>query len=202
LACAYYHPPCIHDYLFQWKERSGNKRRIFLWVLFLHSHYNILIFFNSAPSDAPIEYNTVQFHANTGDDTTEFQGPSSPETDAAWEKLLNGNKYAICMILFKLIDFALVGPGMIWIDDETAGKLPHNTTRRINGEGYVGVVEMFHQLHCLVRYEFDLIIERVPVANPTMQDRIRVQFYNHTRNDELENPKILKAHTGKDADSP
>lgn len=123
------------------------------------------MFFNSAPSNAPIEYETVQFQANTGDDTTEFQGPSSPKTDAAWENLLDGKEYAIFKILFMLIEFALVGPGMIRIDDETARKLPHNTTRRINNEGYVGVLEMFHQLHCLVRHEFHLIIVRVPVTN-------------------------------------
>jgi hypothetical protein len=40
---------------------------------------------------------------------------------------------------------------MIGIDDETAGKLRMETAKRVNGSGYVGVVEMFHQLHCLVR---------------------------------------------------
>jgi hypothetical protein len=44
----------------------------------------------AAPSDAPIEYETIQFHSNTAVDTTPFQGPSTPESDAAWEQLLDG----------------------------------------------------------------------------------------------------------------
>ncbi|KAE9373355.1 hypothetical protein N431DRAFT_465651 [Stipitochalara longipes BDJ] len=109
-------------------------------------------------SDAPIEYQTIQFSNNTGSDTTPFQGPSNPETDAAWSKLLD------------------VGPGLIWIDDETAKRLPKSTARRFNGDGdYVGVVEMFHQLHCL--------------------NRIRLLFYNSSWNVEHESPAIFKAHT-------
>jgi hypothetical protein len=66
------------------------------------------------------------------------------------ENCLMVRKYANGKPLVIQIDSPLVGPGLIWIDDETAEKLPANTTKRINGEGYAGVVEMFHQLHCLV----------------------------------------------------
>lgn len=41
-------------------------------------------------SDAPIQYERVQFANNTEDDMTPYQGPSTPETDAAWDKLLDG----------------------------------------------------------------------------------------------------------------
>jgi hypothetical protein len=39
----------------------------------------------------------------------------------------------------------------MWIDEETALKLPTETAKRRNGTGYAVALEMFHQLHCLVR---------------------------------------------------
>lgn len=40
---------------------------------------------------------------------------------------------------------------MVWIDDGTASKLRQPTERvRDGGPGYIGNLEMFHQLHCLV----------------------------------------------------
>jgi hypothetical protein len=52
-----------------------------------------LTIFAAAPSDAPIEYQTIQFHNNLAGDITPFQGPSTPESDAAWEQLLDGKEY-------------------------------------------------------------------------------------------------------------
>ena len=93
------------------------------------------------------------------------------------------------------VDIATVGPGLIWIDDQVAKSLPKSTSRRINGNGYVGVVEMFHQLHCLVRY-FTFVFRRRRLTNIS-QNRIRMLFYNDTRNLENESVYIFKAHTGK-----
>lgn len=47
---------------------------------------------DQAPSDAPIEYETIQFQTLQSGNLTEFQGPSTPKSDAAWGNLLDGKK--------------------------------------------------------------------------------------------------------------
>jgi hypothetical protein len=50
-----------------------------------------------APSDVPIEYETVQFFAGVGNDISEYQGPSTPQTDAAWSNLLDGKSFNVSL---------------------------------------------------------------------------------------------------------
>jgi hypothetical protein len=56
------------------------------------------------------------------------------------------------------------GPGIVWIDEKAASKLSEPTervrdyNRNINPDlpGYIGNIEIFHQLHCLVSLLFYL----------------------------------------------
>ncbi|KAH9222238.1 hypothetical protein DL95DRAFT_402213 [Leptodontidium sp. 2 PMI_412] len=117
-----------------------------------------------APTDAPIEYETVKYFGEP--DGSIYFGPSNNETDAAWESLLTN------------------GPGLVWISEDAASKLSEPTervrdyNREINPDvpGYMGNIEVFHQLHCL--------------------NRIRKLFYNRTREDvHDEIPEMREPHT-------
>jgi hypothetical protein len=52
---------------------------------------------NIALSDVPIEYETVQFFTGVGNDISEYQGPSTPQTDAAWSNLLDGKSFNVSL---------------------------------------------------------------------------------------------------------
>ncbi|KAH7369675.1 hypothetical protein BKA65DRAFT_544407 [Rhexocercosporidium sp. MPI-PUGE-AT-0058] len=117
-----------------------------------------------APTDAPIEYETVKYFGEPGGSI--YFGPSNNETDAAWEGLLTN------------------GPGIVWISEDAASRLSEPTervrdyNREINPDvpGYMGNIEVFHQLHCL--------------------NRIRKLFYNQTREDvHDEIPEMREPHT-------
>jgi hypothetical protein len=39
----------------------------------------------------------VQFFAGVGNDISEYQGPSTPQTDAAWSNLLDGKSFNVSL---------------------------------------------------------------------------------------------------------
>ncbi|KAH7382980.1 hypothetical protein BKA64DRAFT_174163 [Cadophora sp. MPI-SDFR-AT-0126] len=117
-----------------------------------------------APTDAPIEYEMVTYFGEP--DGSIYFGPSNNQTDAAWDGLLTN------------------GPGIVWISPDAASKLSEPTERvrdyerKVNPDvpGYMGNIEVFHQLHCL--------------------NRIRKLFYNQSREDvHDEIPEMREPHT-------
>jgi hypothetical protein len=70
----------------------------------------------------------------------------------------------------------------MWIDEETALKLPTETAKRRNGTGYAVALEMFHQLHCLVR-KAPVLLQSHSRAVEYLQlflDRIEYAFFSTT----------------------
>ncbi|PVH87832.1 hypothetical protein DL98DRAFT_566246 [Cadophora sp. DSE1049] len=117
-----------------------------------------------APTDAPIEYETVTYFSEP--EGSKYFGQSNNQTDAAWDGLLtNGpessgyrtTQHRNCLSRRKRV---------------------RDYERKINPDvpGYMGNIEVFHQLHCL--------------------NRIRKLFYNQTRSDvHDEIPEMREPHT-------
>jgi hypothetical protein len=83
--------------------------------------------------DAPIVWERRTFNSSVdiaAGFVTDWFFPESPTTTADWESLLN--------------------VGEIHVTDEERDKMGLKTAHLYNEDGYAGVVEVFHQLHCLV----------------------------------------------------
>ncbi|EQL01883.1 hypothetical protein OCS_02407 [Ophiocordyceps sinensis CO18] len=86
------------------------------------------------PADVPVEMEMREFHTGiAADQRTAFWGPPNNQTIAAWASILD--------------------VGLIHLNDQQAGRLGSPTARQYNTPpgSYVGVLEVFHQLHCLSR---------------------------------------------------
>jgi len=79
---------------------------------------------------------------------TRWQG-KSPETDSAWQELYNSES------LISIYRVALTDPSdtILRIPKEQAALLPNRTVPIVDDpEGYyISQIDVFHQLHCLVR---------------------------------------------------
>ena len=105
-----------------------------------------------SPADVVTEWKAAVFHSSlTSPDRTPWQGPPTDEVDAKWAELWDGTE-RIHSRSFGSKANSDVGKGVIKVSGVDAERLP-NATLRIPGEedGYIVGIEVFHQLHCLVR---------------------------------------------------
>ena len=78
-----------------------------------------------------------------------YKGPPSPDVDAAWDRIIEGR---CCKNDIMLSNIEIVGA--MSITEETLGKI--NASEHAvrlpdeSGGGYLAVLEVFHQLHCVV----------------------------------------------------
>ncbi|KAA8645272.1 oxidase ustYa family protein [Aspergillus tanneri] len=110
------------------------------------------------PADIPVEREMREFYTGITDDRrTEFLGPSNAKTDVAWGSLED--------------------VGLIRLNEQQARLLGVPTAREFNGlpGSYVGVLEVFHQIHCL--------------------NRIRQAFYREQKGPSFESPSTIQRHT-------
>jgi hypothetical protein len=84
--------------VFYWKRPSPLKEDFGCKSLARTSYMISRLICWIALSDVPIEYEAVKFFAGVGNDTSEFQGPSTPQTDAAWANLLDGKPSAVSLL--------------------------------------------------------------------------------------------------------
>ncbi|KAL7941543.1 hypothetical protein V8C42DRAFT_360768 [Trichoderma barbatum] len=82
-------------------------------------------------AEIPVEMEMRQFHtAVRHGDVTPFMGGWNNETNLAWNSILDA--------------------GLIKLTPQQASKLPYKTARNPHDPStYVGILEVFHQLHCL-----------------------------------------------------
>jgi hypothetical protein len=64
--------------------------------------------------------------------TNPFKGLPRPELDEAWNKLL--------------------GPTAIRVSKEVLDKINRTSVPLLDGSGYMASLDVYHQLHCLVRW--------------------------------------------------
>ncbi|KAE9403033.1 hypothetical protein BT96DRAFT_879063 [Gymnopus androsaceus JB14] len=129
---------------------SRNKARFYIAIIILQGLLNVFLLsrywykssaHTCSPTGSPlnivyspvqeaIEYKLVKFAFGLGDDLTPYQGPPSPEVDAAWEALYPNPEVAI--------------------PKSEAAKMA-NKTSPIPGDesNYFVIPEVFHTLHCL-----------------------------------------------------
>lgn len=102
-----------------------------------------------APAQDAVEYETRVFHEGFGKDTSIYQQPPSPEVDEAWDELYNCESDGLTFKV-QANDHEIVP--VTRIPKSIASNLV-NKTYRIPGdeEHYVIQLDVFHQLHCLVR---------------------------------------------------
>jgi hypothetical protein len=84
--------------------------------------------------DAPIVWERRTFNSSVdiaAGSVTDWFHPESPTTTADWDKLLDVRR--------------------VRITEEERDKMGLKTTHLREDDGYAGVIEVFHQLHCLVR---------------------------------------------------
>ncbi|THC95111.1 hypothetical protein EYZ11_005395 [Aspergillus tanneri] len=81
-------------------------------------------------AEIPVEREIRQFHTGVHNEITEFFGDVNDKTNAAWQTILDA--------------------GLIKLTPDQASRLPHETARNPHDPStYVGILEAFHQLHCL-----------------------------------------------------
>ncbi|KAI9036335.1 uncharacterized protein KD926_002047 [Aspergillus affinis] len=110
------------------------------------------------PADIPVEMEMRKFSTGiTEDRRTEFFGEPDEKTNAAWDSLMDVR--------------------LIHLNEQQAKYLGAPTARQYNSSpgSYVGVLEVFHQLHCL--------------------NRIRLAFYTDLKGEYGENADIIRRHT-------
>ncbi|QDS76510.1 hypothetical protein FKW77_005690 [Venturia effusa] len=96
---------------------------------------------------------------------TDWFDPTSPEVSADW--------------------FSKLNVGHISISDEEAIHLPKETAH--DEHGYIGVLEVFHQLHCLT--------QAMRIDDRKFQNRIRQRFYNlNTTHHQKESAHLTASH--------
>ncbi|KAM3426919.1 hypothetical protein MY4824_009746 [Beauveria thailandica] len=110
------------------------------------------------PADIPVEMETREFYTGiTEDRKTDFYGPPSNKTNAAWASIQD--------------------VGLIRLNADQVRLLGTPTARQYNAPvgSYVGVLEVFHQLHCL--------------------SRIRMAFYTEQKGGYWETLEVIERHT-------
>lgn len=107
-----------------------------------------------APANHVIDYEQVDFFSGFGKEKTQFFGAPDDRTDELWEKLLSGEsdlqvlQYNVDILIF--FDVAIVG--IVDIDENQAKQFIDVTAEdRDNPGHYTTSLDVFHQLHCLVR---------------------------------------------------
>ena len=102
-----------------------------------------------APAKHLISYENVVFSTGFGHERTEYQGPPTAERNALWDDLY-GCKFN--SILLDERGLCIVEVGISRIPMNSAAKLVNKTVPIPGEEGqYVVQLNVFHQLHCLVR---------------------------------------------------
>jgi hypothetical protein len=95
-------------------------------------------------SHVETRFNNSLLHGNI------YRGDASPEVDEAWHELgIHWNNMTIPRDkgLKTTID-----PGSVRVQDEY-------------GAGYMGMLEVFHQLHCLVRQDISILLSQQSHVN-------------------------------------
>ena len=104
-----------------------------------------------SPAQDVIEYEVKVFHKGQEDMPSRFQGPPSPELDEAWESLYEGMPDHTASTA-PSIRFNSSSGGISSISKDQARRLVNYTTEIPNHDGeYIVQLDVFHQLHCLVR---------------------------------------------------
>ncbi|KAF4505956.1 hypothetical protein G6O67_007851 [Ophiocordyceps sinensis] len=111
---------------------------LLLWIVFLYRQSLEQPYRYERPkvelrglAEIPVEREMRQFHTGIQPgDTTPFMGGLTDEANAAWASILDA--------------------GLVKLTPEQAAKLPYETARDPHdSSSYVGVLDVFHQLHCL-----------------------------------------------------
>ncbi|KAJ8120079.1 hypothetical protein ONZ43_g3123 [Nemania bipapillata] len=98
--------------------------RLFPWIL---------AFITPAIEDGVVEYYDTDFE-NEFAHKTKYRGPPTPEIEAAWDQIWN----------LGSVEVPLDGPARLGKAHENLVHIDSDETR-----GYTGMLEVFHQLHCL-----------------------------------------------------
>lgn len=103
----------------------------------------------AAPATSVIKYKNVVFQAGIDSDTSPYQGPLGGESDVFWEEL---HKCELPPVFLEFRTKVITTDGVTKIPQNEAAQLANRTSPIPGDEGnYVVILEVFHQLHCLVR---------------------------------------------------
>lgn len=115
-----------------------------------------------APAYEAVEYKTVRFNG-TLDFPSPYSGPPSPAVDAAWDRITTNNSCECSYCPFgslAVFNNALTLVRPIRVADRVLDKI-YKSGRASNvqyheedGGESMGTIEVFHQLHCLVRISY------------------------------------------------
>jgi hypothetical protein len=104
--------------------------------------------------ESVVEYEVVKFHRGFGHDIPIYEMPPSAEVDKAWKDL-----YQDCMSTTLFV--SEVSLTMTFILDlaskatrAEAEQMVNKTILIQDKSGYMVGIDVFHQLHCLVRFYF------------------------------------------------
>lgn len=104
-----------------------------------------------APVQHLIRHRNVVYVAGFGSELSEYQGPPSPENNAAWSDLYNCT--SICALSSRIMS-GLMEPftvGISRIPKSDAAHLVNKTVPIADDPGQYAIsLDVFHQLHCLV----------------------------------------------------
>lgn len=132
-----------------------------------------------APALEAVEYVDQDF-ADSFNSTSIYRGPPNPEREAAWDKLTYSKSFRPSPIHYKELSIALttmnyVEHGIEVPESELAGlnRSPADNLKKVPkevGNGYVGILEVFHQLHCLVSPRLTFLTVLPPTPSSTVTD--------------------------------
>lgn len=127
----------------------------------LQTYRNCAEYWKAIYDDPPIVYEDIRFqregfHDGRHNDLTSYEGYPNEENNAVWDLLLEGKYFAAipqCQYIgFQWIDVSNLSVGVVGISKQENSRLLNGTaTARKDQKQYVVELELFHQLHCLVR---------------------------------------------------
>lgn len=138
------------------------------------------LMFQTAPAieDGVVEYYDTDFE-NEFAHKTKYRGPPTPELEAAWDQIWNRTLIVLSLHGHGMskantsngpvggVEVPLDGPARL-------GKASKNLVHIHSDEarGYSGMLEVFHQLHCLVRTFYSSALLIIPYTNHPHQSRL------------------------------
>ena len=146
-----------HTFPFRWLQMSEftNLCTEAFPILYANLSHDETIRTNASLHAAPAlevvkdDYEVVRFISSYKSQSP-YKGPPSPDVDAAWDRIIEGR---CCKNDIVLSNINIVGAMSITQEtldrinaSEHAVKLPDES-----GGGYLAILEVFHQLHCVVR---------------------------------------------------